>query len=77
MHVIRVNDWASADKQAFDAAMSQNMKPVSDLQAALAANTAVNTAAGEQQVMPGKVVASQISSMGRWLSTSMMAVEQA
>ncbi len=64
VHVIRVNDWASANKQAFDAAMSQNMKPVSDLQAALAANTAVSTRLGEQQVMPGKVVASQIQSDG-------------
>ena len=28
VHVMRVNDWASANKQAFDAAMSQNMKPI-------------------------------------------------
>ena len=62
--VVRVNDWASADKQAFDAAMSQNMKPVSDLQAALAANAAVNARLTEQKVMPGDVVASQLLSDG-------------
>lgn len=62
--VVRVNDWASADKQAFDAAMSQNMKPVSDLQAALTANTVVNARLTEQKVMSSNVVASQIQPDG-------------
>ncbi len=64
IHVIRVNGWASANKQAFDAAMSQNMKPVSDLQAALAANAAVKARLSEQKVIPGTVVASQIQPDG-------------
>jgi hypothetical protein len=64
VRIIRVDDWASANKQAFDAAMSQNMKPVSDLQAALAANAAMNARLVEQQVVPGKVVASQIQPDG-------------
>ncbi len=64
VRVVRVNDWASADKQAFDAAMSQNMKPVSDLQAALTANAAVNARLSEQKVMPANVVASQIQPDG-------------
>lgn len=64
VRVVRVDDWASANKQAFDAAMSQNMKPVSDLQAALTANTAVNARLVEQKVMPSNVVASQIQPDG-------------
>ena len=62
--VVRINDWASADKQAFDAAMSQNGKPVDDLRASLAANAAVNARLGEQSVMPANVVASQVLSDG-------------
>ncbi|MDQ6433490.1 hypothetical protein RB623_05425 [Mesorhizobium sp. LHD-90] len=58
--VVRVDDWASADKQAFDAAMSQNAKPMSDLRAALVANTVVSTRLTEQRVMPDNVVASQV-----------------
>ena len=64
VRVVRVNDWASANKQAFDAAMSQNMKPISDLQAALAANAAVNNHLTEQKVMTSHVVASQIQPDG-------------
>ena len=64
VRVIRVNDWASANKQAFDAAMSQNMKPISDLQAALAANAAVNARLTEQKVITSNVVASQIQPDG-------------
>ncbi len=64
VRVVRVNDWASADKQAFDAAMSQNMKPIGDLQAALAANAAVNNHLTEQKVMTSHVVASQIQPDG-------------
>lgn len=62
--VIPVNDWASANKQAFDAAMSQNMRPVSDLRAALTANTVVSTRLVEQKIMPANVVASQIQPDG-------------
>lgn len=58
--VVRVDDWASADKQAFDAAMSQSAGPVGDLRAALAANTVVSTRLTEQRVMPDNVVASQV-----------------
>jgi hypothetical protein len=62
--VVRVNDWASADKQAFDAAMSQNMKPVGDLRAALVANTVVSARLGEQKVLADNVVATQILADG-------------
>ncbi|MBS3649201.1 hypothetical protein KEU06_11335 [Pseudaminobacter sp. 19-2017] len=62
--VVRVNDWASANKQAWDAAMSQNMRPVNDLRAALTANTVVSARLAEQQVMPSNVVASQIQPDG-------------
>ncbi|WP_442583094.1 hypothetical protein ACSBOB_14530 [Mesorhizobium sp. ASY16-5R] len=58
--VVRVDDWASADKQAFDAAMSQSAGPVGDLRAALAANTVVTTRLTEQKVMTDHVVASQV-----------------
>jgi hypothetical protein len=58
--VVRVDDWASADKQAFDAAMSQSAGPVGDLRAALAANTVVTTRLTEQKVMADHVVASQV-----------------
>jgi hypothetical protein len=64
VRVIRVNDWANANKQAFDAAMSQNMKPISDLQSALAANAAVNAHLTEQKVVTSNVVASQIQPDG-------------
>jgi hypothetical protein len=60
VRVVRVDDWASADKQAFDAAMSQSAGPVRDLRAALAANTVVNTRLTEQRVMPDHVVATQV-----------------
>jgi hypothetical protein len=64
VRVVRVNDWANANKQAFDAAMAQSSKPISDLQAALAANAAVNARLTEQQVMTNNVVASQIQPDG-------------
>ena len=64
VRVVRVNDWANANKQAFDAAMAQSSKPISDLQAALAANAAVNARLTEQQVMTKNVVASQIQPDG-------------
>jgi len=62
--VVHVNDWASANKQAFDAAMSQNMKPINDLQAALAANTAVGARMTEQKVQATHVIASQVQPDG-------------
>ena len=60
VRVVRVDDWASADKQAFDAAMSQYGRPISDLRAALVANTVVTTRLTEQRVVPDNVVASQV-----------------
>ncbi|PSJ64905.1 hypothetical protein [Kumtagia ephedrae] len=64
VRVVKVNDWASADKQAFDAAMSQNMQPVSDLRAALVANQAVSARLTEQQIRTDNVVATQIQPDG-------------
>ena len=64
IHVIRVDGWAGANKQAFDAAMSQNMKPVGDLQAALIANAAVKARLSEEKVIPGTVVATQLQPDG-------------
>lgn len=64
VRVVRVNDWASADKQAFDAAMSQNMRPVSDLRAALVANDVVAARLTEQQIRADNVVATQIQPDG-------------
>jgi hypothetical protein len=62
--VVHVNDWASANKQAWDAAMSQNMQPVKDLRAALTANKVVSARLATQQVLPSNVVASQIQPDG-------------
>ena len=64
VRVVRVNDWANANKQAFDAAMAQSSKPINDLQASLAANTAVNARLTEQKVVTKNVVASQIQPDG-------------
>lgn len=62
--VVRINDWASADKQAFDAARSQNGKQISDLQLALESNSAVSARLGEQSVLPASVVASEVLADG-------------
>lgn len=62
--VVYVNDWADANRQAWDAAMSQNMQPVNDLRAAIAANGALNEKLTAQQVQSGNVVATQINADG-------------
>jgi hypothetical protein len=64
VNVVRVDDWADAEKQAFDAAMSQNMQPIKDLRAAISGNTALTAALDAQQVQPAEVVASQINADG-------------
>lgn len=62
--VVNTSDLAKANKQAYDAALNNNVKPITDLQAAVAANEAFSTELVKSKVQATDVVATKVNADG-------------